>query len=179
VIFEIKKQHRQECLCHTMKPNLDSLKIEIEQYLEESGLGVFYGYSRMLESTSSVYWDCDKYPDYKQFIKAGRTAGAQVIVFHQREFAVEQVMDALQQLTDCDLERDESREFEKRLNDLLVYEGFICEIELSFDHQGRVFLFDLRTEWYEEFSGILDEIQMLSADVEDNDTPMSGYFSKN
>jgi len=35
----------------------------------------------MLESTSSVYWDCDKYPDYKLFIKAARTAGAQVIVF--------------------------------------------------------------------------------------------------
>ncbi len=72
-----------------MKPNLDSLKIEIEQYLEESGLAVFYGYSRMLESTSSVYWDCDKYPDYKLFIKAARTAGAQVIVFHQREFAAD------------------------------------------------------------------------------------------
>jgi len=162
-----------------MKPNLDPLKIELEQYLEESGLAVFYGYSRMLESTSSVYWDCDKYPDYKLFIKAARTAGAQVIVFHQREFAAEQVMDALEQLTDCELQRDESREFEKRLNDLRVYEGFICEIELSFDHQGRVFLFDLRTEWYEEFSDILDEIQMLSAEAEDNDTPMSGYFSKN
>jgi len=162
-----------------MKPNLDSLKIEIEQYLEESGLAVFYGYSRMLESTSSVYWDCDKYPDYKLFIKAARTAGAQVIVFHQREFAAEQVMDALEQLSDCDLQRDESREFEKRLNDVRVYEGFICEIELSFDHQGRVFLFDLRTSWYEEFSDILDEIQMLSAEAEDNDTPMSGYFSKN
>jgi hypothetical protein len=162
-----------------MKPNLDSLKIEIEQYLEESGLAVFYGYSRMLESTSSVYWDCDKYPDYKLFIKAARTAGAQVIVLHQREFAAEQVLDALEQLSDCDLQRDESREFEKRLNDVRVYEGFICEIELSFDHQGRVFLFDLRTDWYEEFSDILDEIQMLSVEAEDNDTPMSGYFSKN
>jgi hypothetical protein len=162
-----------------MKPNLDSLKIEIEQYLEKSGLAVFYGYSRLLESTSSVYWDCDKYPDYKLFLKAAQTAGAQVIVFHQREFCAEQVVDALEQLTDCDLPRDECREFERRLSELRMYEGFICDIELSFDHQGRVFVFDLRTEWYEEFSGILDEIQMLSAEAEDNDTPMSGYFSKN
>jgi len=162
-----------------MKSNLDSLKIEIEQYLEESGLAVFYGYSRILESTSAVYWDCDKYPDYKLFVNAARTAGAQVIVFHQREFAAEHVMDALEQLTDCDLPREDFSEFERRLSDLRMYEGFICEIELSFDHQGRVFLFDLRTEWYEEFSEILGEIQMLSADAEDNDTPMSGYFSKN
>jgi len=162
-----------------MKPNLDSLKIEIEQHLEESGLAVFYGYSIMHETTPCVYWDCDKYPDYKLFIKAARTAGAQVIVFHQREFAAEQVIDGLEQLSDSDLQRDESREFDKRLNDLRMYEGFICEIELSFDHQGRIFLFDLRTDWYEEFSDILDEIQMLSAEAEDTDPPMSGYFSKN
>jgi hypothetical protein len=162
-----------------MKPNLDSLKMEIEQYLEECGLAVFHGYSRMLESASSVYWDCDKYPDHKLFINAARTAGAQLIVFHLREFAAEQVMDALEQLADCDLPRDECREFERRLSDVRMYQGFLCEIELSFDHQGRVFVFDLRTEWYDEFSSILDEIQMLSADAEDNDTPMSGYFSKN
>jgi hypothetical protein len=163
-----------------VKPNLDSLKIEIEQHLEECGLAVFYGYSRMLDSTSSVYWDCDQYPDYQLFIKAARTAGAQVIVFHQREFASDQVIDALEQLADCDLDRKESRELERRLNDLRVYEGFICEIELSFDHQGRVFIFDLRTEWFEEFSEIMDEIQMLTAEAEDdNNSPMSGYFSKN
>ena len=37
-----------------MKPNLDTLKTEIEQYLEESGLAVFYGYSRAMESTPAV-----------------------------------------------------------------------------------------------------------------------------
>jgi hypothetical protein len=56
-----------------MKPNLDALKTEIEQYLEESGLAVFYGYSRALESAPTVYWDCDQYPDYKRFVQAART----------------------------------------------------------------------------------------------------------
>jgi hypothetical protein len=49
---------------------------------------------------------------------------------------------------------------------------------LSFDHEGRVFLFDLRTEWYDELTDILDEIQVLTAEAED-DTSMGGYFSKN
>lgn len=163
-----------------MKPNLDSLKTEIEQYLEESGLAVFHGHSRLLESTSSVYWDCEKYPDYKLFIKAARTAGAQLIVLHQREFTSEQVIDALERLSDCDLQRDESREFERRLNALRMYEGFVCVIELSFDHHGRVFIFDLHTEWHDEYIDIMDDIHMLGVEAEDDrDSPMSGYFSKN
>ncbi len=42
-----------------------------------------------------------------------------------------------------------------------------------------MFLFDLRTEWYEEFSDMFDEIQLMTTPDEEDDTPMSGYFSKN
>jgi hypothetical protein len=161
-----------------MKPNLDTLKTEIEHYVEESGLAVFYGYSRALESTSAVYWDCDQYPDYKRFVQAARTAGARVLVFHQRTFMPEQVDDALEELTACTLAREEYREFEQRLTKLRAYDGFVCAIELSFDHEGRVFLFDLRTDWYDELTEILDEIQVLTADTDDDPT-MGGYFSKN
>ena len=55
-----------------MKPNLDTLKTEIEHHLEESGMAVFYGYSRGLESMQGVYWDCDQYPDYRLFVKAAQ-----------------------------------------------------------------------------------------------------------
>ena len=161
-----------------MKPNLDTLKTEIEQYLEESGLAAFYGYSRALESPPAVYWDCDQYPDYKRFVQAARIAGARVVVFHQRTFMSEQVDDALEELTACTLPREEYREFEQRLTKLRAYDGFVCAIELSFDHEGRVFLFDLRTEWYDELTEILDEIQVLTADADDDPT-MGGYFSKN
>jgi hypothetical protein len=88
-----------------MKPNLDALKAEIEQYLEESGLAVFYGYSRALESQPTVYWDCEQYPDYRRFVQAARTAGARIIVFHQRTFMSDQVDDALEQLAACHLAR--------------------------------------------------------------------------
>jgi hypothetical protein len=162
-----------------MKPNLDTLKTEIEQYLEESGLAVFYGYSRALESMASVYWDCDQYPDYKLFVKAAKISGANLIVFHQREFSAEQVDDAIEQLAGCDMPREEYHELERRLNDMRIYDGFVCAVELSFDHEGRVFLFDLRTEWYEDLSDILDEIHIMDAESDDDDTPMSGYFSKN
>src|ERR1700735_5396264 len=141
-----------------MKPNLDILKPEIELYLEETGLAVFYGYSRSLESAPTVYWDCEQYPDYHLFVQSARAAGAKLIVFHQREFFSEQVDEALEKLHACELPPQDSHHFEERLSDLRAYEGSVCSIELSFDLEGRVYLFDLRTEWFDEFTDIQDEI---------------------
>jgi hypothetical protein len=164
-----------------MKPKLDTLKGEIERYLEEMGMTVFYGHTRTLESLQPVFWDCDQYPDFRQFVKSAKTAGVKLIVFHQREFSADQVDDALEQLSGCDMPRDEYDELERRLKELRIYDGQICAIELSFDYEGRVFLFDLRTEWYDDLSDILDEIHIMEAESDDDtgSAPMSGYFSKN
>lgn len=162
-----------------MKPNLDGLTTEIEHYLEESGMGIFYGHARSLESLPVVYWDSAKHPDYRPFIEAARTAGAKLIVIHQSEFSSHQIDDALEQLAACDLPREEHLDFEQRLKELRVYDGLVCSIELTFDHQGAVFVFDLRTEWFEELNEIVDEIQVLTSEPDDDDTPISGYFSRN
>jgi hypothetical protein len=160
--------------------NLDTLKTEIEGFLETEGFAVFHGYSRALESMPIVYWDCDRHPDYKEFVKAAKVSGATLIVFHQRDFCADQIDDAIEQLETLDIPRDEYRTLERRLNELRAYEGFTCALELSFDHQGRVFLFDLRTEWYDELSDILGELHVLEPESEDeDDDTMGGYFSKN
>jgi hypothetical protein len=163
-----------------MKPNLDILKPEIELYLEEAGLAVFYGYTRPLESAPAVYWDCEQYPDYRLFVQCARSAGAKLIVFHQREFFTEHIDEALEKLHACELPPQESRRFEEQLNDLRAYEGSVSAIELSFDHEGRVYLFDLRTEWFDEFAELIEDIQLLVPDPTDgDDSPISGYFSRN
>ena len=162
-----------------MKPNLDKLKPEIEGYVEQSGLVLFYGYARSGDSLPAVHWDCDQYPDFHMFVNAAQAAGAKVLVFHQRQFFAEQIEDARDRLAECDLSAEDARDIERRLDELRVHEGSVCAIELSFDHQGRVFLFELETDWYQELSEILDEIQLLTADSRDDDTPMSGYFSRN
>ena len=162
-----------------MKPNLDGLKTEIEQTLDQSGLAVFYGYSRAHESQTAVYWDCDQHPDYREFVQAANNAGIKLIVFHQREFSSAQIEEALEELDDCSLPPEDHREFERRLNRLRAYDGLVSAIELSFDHQGRVFLFELHTDWYQELTDLLDEIQVLTAAGDDDDTSLSGYFSKN
>jgi len=163
-------------------PNLDTLKGEIEQYLEEQGFAVFRGFPRMLDTSPLVYWDCDRYPDYKAFLSAAKAADVRLMVYHQHEFSADQIDSALERLEEIELPREEQRAMERRLKEMRMYDGFTCALELSFDHGGRIYVFDLRTEWYDELSDLLDDINMIDADPEtgeDDESPMGGYFSKN
>lgn len=164
-----------------MRQNLDTLRTEIQEYLESHEFIVFHGYSRLMDTLPVVYWDLDHFPDYRLFLKAAEAAGARMIVFHQREFGVDLIDTALDQLQDTELNQAGRKSLERRLKELRVYEGFICTLELSFDYQNRIYLFDLRTEWYNELNDILDEIDasLPGEEEEDDEGPMGGYFSKN
>jgi hypothetical protein len=160
--------------------NLETLKTEIQDFLETEGLAVFHGHSRALDSESIVFWDCARRPDYRDFVKTAKAAGVKLMVFHQREFSADVIDEGLEQLEALDIPRDEYRTLERRLNELRSYEGFTCALELSFDHEGRVYMFDLRTEWYEELSDLLGDLHVMEAGSDDeDDNTMGGYFSKN
>ncbi len=164
-----------------MKPNLDVLKTEIREYLETHKLATFHGYSRAMDSMPMVFWDTHRFPDYKQFLETARAAGAKMFVLHAREFSVLLVDNALEQIEETDFVPDDRRTIERRLRDLRAYDGFTCAIELSFDLNGRVYMFELRTDWYDEFSDLLDEIDAATPEPEDDEDegPIGGYFSKN
>jgi len=159
--------------------NLDTLKTEIEQHLESAGFAVFHGCSRDNDNGSLVYWDCERYPDYRAFLEAAKAAGVKIVVLHHRELPADEIDEAIDRLGSCDLPREENRSVERRLAELRVYEGFTCVLELSFDHQGITFLYDLHTEWYDELTDIVSDLQLMSSGPDDDSTPMSGYFSKN
>lgn len=164
----------------TMRPNLDSLKIEIQEFLESEGLATFFGHSRSMDSLQLVYWNCELHPDYKEFIKAAKAAGAQLIVYTPTELTSDVVDDALERLESLEMPRDEYRKLERRLKEMRSYEGFTCQIELSFELATRVYVFDLRTEWYEELTDLVDDLEILGGELSDEDEePLGGYFSKN
>ena len=153
----------------------------MQTYLASEGITVFHGYSRALDSPAQVYWDVENHPDFREFLQVGRLAGAKMFVFYHRAFSLDAIDEALDHIEDSELPRDEKRSFENRLRELQAYEGFTCAIELSFDLDGRVYLFELRTEWYEALNDLLAEIDAATEDVEDDEDPgpISGYFSKN
>jgi hypothetical protein len=161
--------------------DLETLKAEMQAYLDRESMTVFHGYSRTIDSPAQVYWDVENHPDFREFIDAGRRAGAKLIVFYHRAFSLDAIDEALDHIEDSELPREEKRSYENRLRELQAYEGFTCAIELSFDLDGRVYLFELRTEWYEALNDLLAEIDAATEEVEDDEDhgPISGYFSKN
>jgi len=166
-----------------MKPNLDIVKAEIPEQIASRGLVMFPGYTRMLDELPIVFWNIKKSPDYQAFLDAGAAAGVKMIVFFDREFSSDLIEGALEQLEDAiDLTVEEQRGYERRLREMRAYDGFTCAVELSFEREGVIYMFELRTEWFEEFNVILDDIDVsVSPDDDDEDEggPMGGYFSKN
>jgi hypothetical protein len=152
----------------------------MQNYLQEHGPTIFYGYSRAVDPTDQVYWDTERHPDFRQFVEAGRTAGAKLMVFVHDAFSLDEIDEALDQLEDSQIAWDEKHTFEKRIRELQAYEGFTCGLELSFDLEGKVYLFQLRTDWYQTLKDILAELEATTELEEDEDQgPMPGYFSKN
>ena len=162
-----------------MDVNLDTLKRDILDYLEAGGFAVFHGSPGGLEGMPMVLWDSEKYPDYQMFLQTAKQVGAGLIIFASREFENAELEETLEQLEECDFTREERRDVESRLRDLRACEGVTCSLELAFDHQSRLYVYEVRPDWYEEFVGIADEIDMRTPAEAEDDGSLGGYFSKN
>ena len=164
-----------------MDLNLDTLKREIVEYLETSGFAVFRANPGGLEGLPLVLWDVEKYPDYQIFLDVARRCGTQLVIFATREFESVDLDELADQLEDCDLPRDEHRDYEARIRELRVFEGVTCSIELGFDHGSRLYVYEVQPDWYEKFLTLEEEISSRFADEHDldSDDSLGGYFSKN
>jgi hypothetical protein len=164
-----------------MNTNLDTLKTEIDTYLNENNYILFRGFSRRLGEMPEVEWDARQYPDYKQFLKVAKQLDSRLIVFHHREFAAGLVDDAVDEL-ETRYNYDEDGSIARRLNELRIYEGFTCALELSFEHEGTLYVFEVHAPWYDEYRDICDELDMVmedEPDEEEDDETLGGYYSRN
>ena len=163
-----------------MKLDLDALKTEVLEHLEAEGMVVFHGYSRLADTDSFVAWDTDRFPDYRSFVSAAKRAGVKLIVYHFREFTAAHLDEASDRMEESELSIEERRPMDRRLKALNGYEGFTCALELSFDFENRVYLFSLRSEWYEEYLDLLEEIDAAIGDEDgEDDDSIGGYYSRN
>jgi hypothetical protein len=104
-----------------------------------------------------------------------------MILFASREFESPEIDEAVEELDECDLSREERRDLEARLRDLRVHEGVTCSLELAFDHHARMYVYEIRPDWYDEFLSIGDEIEvhLPAKETEQEDDGSFGYFSNN
>jgi hypothetical protein len=162
--------------------NLDTLKREMLDFLDSSGFAVFRSSPGALDGLPMVLWDTEHYPDYRMFLEVAQKAGIKLMLFGSREFEPSDIDDLLEHLEDCDLTREEHREYEKRLRDFRIYEGVTCSLELAFDHAQRLHVYEVQPDWFEEYLSLEDELMMRMAgdeDPDEDDDSLGGYYSKN
>lgn len=167
-----------------MQPDLDSLKTDLPAELEGRGFVVFHGMSRAEDETGVVMWDTLQRPEYSQFLDSAAKLGVKVIVLNSRPLEASSIEDVRQELESLEIAPSERRDLERRLNALEPYTGFTANLELSFDYEGTVYIFEMRSEFMNEFLSILNEVDsgiFPPTDFEDEpDEPADGgYFSRN
>ena len=163
-----------------MDLNLDTLKREILDYLESRNLAVFHSTPGTLEDPQMVLWDTEHYPDYRMFLDTAIKTGVKMILFATREFEAGDIDDLLEQIEDLEMDRERQRDYQARMRKLRIYEGVTCSLELAFNHNSSLYVYELQPDWYEEFLVAEDEIAnaMAEDDLDEGDQ-LGGYFSKN
>ena len=165
-----------------MDLNLEVLKNEILEYLESSDFAVFRSEPGGLEGMSVITWDTERCPDYRAFLEAARKSGEKLILFASREMSEDEVEEAADELIDnTDFTREERRELENRLARAQKHVGSTCVLELAFDHNSHLYVYEARPDWYDEFLEACDEISsMLSIDSEQAGSDgLGGFYSNN
>jgi len=168
-----------------MSSDLETLRTELAEYLNQQDFAVFHGYPRLADPSNMVHWDTDGYPEYQQFLELARKLEIELIVFHHRQLSADFIEDSLDQLDVADVPEEEYVELQRRLRELRVFEGFTCAVELSFEYQSRIYFYTRRSEWYEELLDIADQLDdylHLSDGDEEYEEPeddIGPYFSNN
>ncbi|SPF43374.1 conserved hypothetical protein [Candidatus Sulfopaludibacter sp. SbA4] len=164
-----------------MDLNLDTLKREILDYLDSAEFAVFHSSPGGLEGLPMVLWDTEHHPDYQMFLEVAKRSGIKLVLFATREFERTDVDELLAQLEECDLTREEQREFESRLRELRIFEGVTCSLELAFDYHSRLYVYEVQPDWYDEFLSVEEEVvsRLAAEDDTDEGDTLPGYFSKN
>jgi hypothetical protein len=165
--------------------DLDSLKADVLDYIAAEGFALFRTQAGSLEGLPMIFWDTDAHPEYKAFLAVAKTAGARVLIFGHREFQAEEIEDALEQMKDCEFSREERRSMERSLAELRPFVGSTCTLEIAFDHRGRLYVFELVTDWFQTFADLSDVLLTASSadddeeDDDESDSSFGGYYSKN
>jgi len=161
--------------------NLEKLKREVADHLESSDFAVFQSIPHGLEGLPIILWDAEREPDFRMFLDVARKAGVKIVLFATAEFRGTDLDDLEEHLEEAELTRDEQREFQSRIRDLRVHEGVACSLELAFDYNSRLYVYDVQPDWYDDFVSLEEEIMERASDneIEDEDDSLGGYFSKN
>ncbi|MBZ5586438.1 MAG: hypothetical protein LAQ30_30480 [Acidobacteriia bacterium] len=157
------------------------MKRQALDYLASSEFAVFQSVPHSLEGLPLILWDVEREPDYRRFLEVAQKAGVKIVLFADARFEAADLDELEEHLEETDLDRDEQREYQARIRELRRHEGETCGIEMAFDYNSRIYVYETQPDWYDEFVTLEDEIMERISETEDDDSDdsLGGYFSKN
>jgi hypothetical protein len=163
--------------------DLDTLKQEIIAFLDASTFAVFRSYPGGLEGLPLICWDCERFPDYRMFLETAQKLNVQLILLATREFEQSEIDDEVDELDASDLPRDDRRTIDTKLAKYKKFTGQTCSLELAFDHNARMYVYEVHPDWYDEFVELTEEIaeavEMDDDEGDGEDGGMGGFYSNN
>lgn len=162
-----------------MEQNLEKLAAEIENYLHAESFIVYPCLSRRVDDRNVVYWDHERSPDFRRFLECAQQMGVRLVHFNEERFDAGQRESALEMLEETEMTREERRQMERRIQAFAKHEGKLCSVELSFDFEGRTYMFAVETEWLGEWHSIVDELGLAEQSHGDEDEGYRGFYSNN
>ena len=165
-----------------MDLNLDNLKSSISEHLERSEFAIFHHDPGIFDANLVVTWDIETFPDFQMFLDAARKLGVRMILFSARTFDEAELAEAEEELEGSEMPRDDRREYAKALGEFREHTGSTCALELAFQFETHFYLYEARSDWYDEFVSVNDEVMAFGAvddDEVDSDGSLGGFYSKN
>lgn len=131
---------------------------------------------------SLICWDCERFPDYRMFLEAAEKLHVQLILVATREFEQSEIDEEVEELDSSDMPRDERRAFDTKLAKYKKYTSQTCSLELAFDHNARMYVYEIHPDWYDEFVELSEEIAEavdMGDPGDEEEGGMGGFYSNN
>jgi hypothetical protein len=151
--------------------NLASIKDDMVAFIAGHGMRRVPAHAD--DDVPSVLWDDDENPEsWKDFVETAKAAGAVFMTMSEAVLEKEEVELLIEEVQDQDyqLEMSSGSSELDEAQSLVTHIGKIGHLQLGFPHQGMMFLYEVSTEWYEQYQQLVDSVDDLSDIVfEDED----------
>jgi len=145
-----------------MSQDLEQVVPEIEAYLKQQGLTVFYGtYSEGDSNPTEVEWSDEK-SGWKGFIQTAKQAEARIIVIETRLLTEKDLVEAAE---DTDSEEDKGSDIGKTLMELKEHVGKVYRFSLYWFREGVKYSYSQVTDWGKR----VEEVCSEEPDFEDDE----------
>ncbi|HLJ90909.1 MAG TPA: hypothetical protein VKZ53_29165 [Candidatus Angelobacter sp.] len=153
-----------------MEQDLHNLRDDMVAFIEGHGMKRFRGYVK--DDLPSVHWipPSEDHPDaWKDFVELAKSCGVNFVTMSHVALEAEDIEFLVEQMEESHYLNDEDMEEVRWLRNFV---GKIGHVQIGFPCQGVMFLYEVSTDWYENFERLestVDEFGGILMDDTESD----------